>query len=172
MKNQNPTTKLSDIFSQERYGFTAAIALGNGQSLKIRYRAQSDQTNTKTRVFLRDGISGLGFDPDVFLAVAAGVLPKGEPAEAFEQAMTALGETAGEKITEAWRLADGYALSQLIGEWSLLDGRGAESDIDEEVTAESCAALPPDVSRSIARLASEAAAPAESLAFFAGSPRS
>ena len=91
--------------------------------------------------------------------------------EAVEQAFAALGDEAGEKVNAAFEKAEGYALSLVVGAWSLLEGED-EFALTEAVTPETCAALPNDVKKAITRLSAAAEAPADALDFFGKPPRS
>ncbi|MGI4787923.1 MAG: hypothetical protein ACRYFS_03630 [Janthinobacterium lividum] len=162
---------LSALFAEDRYPHSAAIALGNGQSLRVQYRAASKTQEAAVKDFLKEKFAALGFDPDVALRSLSGHLPDGEDLAAFESAFEALGETASEQIVGVAVLSRGFGLAQIIGSWSLLEGK-ARHELDEAVCAESCAALPDDVKRTLEALAASAQAPAEALDFFGQSPRS
>lgn len=167
MNTDTTKVKLSDLFSQDRYPYQATIPLGEGESLRVTYRAGTDALEAKVRVFLRGQVSALGLDPDVAMLAFAGKSPEGEDAARFEEACAALGDSGAEKITNAVRLTGGYALSLRLGSLTAVDAKGEHPS--EELTPEACLSLPEDVQRTLLRLSQEAVAPAEGLDFFAGS---
>lgn len=158
------------IFAEDRFPHQAAIALGSGQSLKIRFRALGDAQKAAQEIFLKERLTELGLDAEVAFRSLRGQLPDGEELAAFEAAIEALGETAAKQIESVAALSRGYGLSLVVGSLSLLEGKD-EHPVDEAITAETMAALPEDVKKAIEALAVSVQAPAKALDFLGQSPR-
>lgn len=161
---------LSQVFAEDRYPYTAAVALGNGESLKVRYRASSDAQKIAAFKFMKERLTSLGLPGETALRVLEGEKVAPEQLAEFETAYAALGEDAAKQAKDAGALTRGFSLSQVIGNLSLLEGKD-EYQIDDPINAETCAAFPEDVKKAIEALAASAQAPAEALSFFGQSPR-
>ncbi len=161
---------LSQVFAEDRYPYIAAVALGSGASLKIRYRAFSDGQKIAAFEFMKGRLTSLGLPGETALRVLEGEKVEPEQLAEFDAAYAALGEDAAKQAQEAGALTRAFSLSQIIGSWSLLEGKD-EHAIDDAVTPENCLSLREDVKKAVETLAAQAQAPTEALSFFGQSPR-
>ena len=153
--------RLDDLLAEQEYPHRASIAYGTAK-IEITYRDPRDGAQARIEAAVGDDLRALGLDPTVTLTeLRTGRKPVGEERIAAEKAVDALDTAGVNALVGILEVAEGAAIADVIGTWSLEDA----------VTPETCARLPASVRRAILELLRETVAPSEKLAFLAKSPR-
>lgn len=157
---------LTDFMNTAAFPHEATLLIGDGQKLAVTYRA-SDPARAKAAILAATGeeLTALGFDPDVMLTAVAGRTPSGEEGKAFKDALDKLDGEGAARLQDVLRKADGAALADVLGSVEGITESGERVAMDGPVTAESCAALPADLTRAVLQLVAGACLPAEKLDF-------
>lgn len=157
---------LTDFLKSGTYPHTAEIALGGGNKLAVTYRA-ADPERSRAAILeaTQDGLTALGLDALTALKAAAGQMLKGDALTQFQAAMEALDTAGEESFARLMQAAEGASLADIIGSLEAILPGGKREAFDAEITADTCAALPGDVKRTLIELANRAALPAEKLGF-------
>lgn len=157
---------LTDFLNTGTYPYQAEINLSGGNKLAVTHRAaDAERAQASILDATREGLTALGLDPLTALKVMAGQMPKGDALTNFQSALEAL-DTAGEdEFTRLMQTAEGASVADILGSMEAVLPGGKHEAFDAEISAETCAALPGDVKRTLIHLATHAALPAEKLGF-------
>jgi len=157
---------LTDFLTSGTFPHEAILLIGGGKKLAITYRA-SDPARAKAAILAASGaeLTVLGFDAEVMLTAVAGRTPSGDEGKAFKDALDNLDGEGAAHLQDTLRKADGAALADVLGSVEGITESGERVPMDSPVTAESCAALPADLTRAILQLVAGACLPAEKLDF-------
>ncbi len=163
---------LTDFLTSGTFPHEATLLIGGGKKLAITYRA-SDPARAKAAILAAAGeeLTVLGFDPEVMLTAVAGRTPSGDEGKAFKDALDKLDGEGAARLQDTLRKADGAALADVLGSVEGITESGERVPMDGPVTAESCSAMPADLTRTILQLVAGACLPAEKLDFLGRSRR-
>lgn len=157
---------LTDFLASGAYPHTAELAIGGGNRLAVTYRA-ADPERSRAAILdaTREGLTSLGLDPLTALKAMAGQMPRGDALAAFQAALEALDPAGEDAFAKLMQTAEGASLADILGSLEAVLPGGKREAFDAGITAETCAALPGDVKRTLIELATRASLPAEKLGF-------
>ena len=157
---------LTDFLNTGAYPHAAELPIGGGNKIAVTYRA-ADAERSRAAILdaTREGLTALGLDPLTALKAMAGQMPKGDALTAFQSALEALDPAGEDEFARLMQTAEGASLADILGSLEAVLPGGKREAFDAEISAETCAALPSDVKRTLIQLATNAALPAEKLAF-------
>lgn len=163
---------LTDFMNSAAFPHEATLLIGGGKKVAITFRA-SNPARAKDAILAASGaeLTALGFDPEVMLTAVAGRTPSGDEGKAFKDALDKLDGEGAARLQDTLRKADGAALADVLGSAEGITESGERVPLEEAITADWCAALPADLTRTILQLVASACLPAEKLDFLGKSRR-